>query len=603
MVISALAISFLFWRFENARKVNAIILAEQQAMHQNEERLQAYADETASLYRKLDGAARQVGELMRCIVDNKDYSVRFVNPLLVRCWEITQCHHTTCPVYGRSEGRRCWETTGTLCRCNAPEGDAEKPSACRTCKVYQAARKDSMSFLGESFNEMIVMIADRERALVAANQRLEEANTQAREMTLRAEAATRAKSEFLANMSHEIRTPMTAILGYTNILLGSTKNPEHLEALNIVRRNSDHLLTVINDILDLSKIEVGKLEVERVACPPLRVVTEVVSLMRVWAAEKKVPLKLEFDGPCPEKILTDHTRLRQVLFNLVGNAIKFTETGEVRIIVRLLATNTPQPKICFDVVDTGVGMAADQIDKLFQPFQQADASTTRKFGGTGLGLVISKRLAKLLGGDIIVSSELGKGSTFTVTVDTGPLTGVPLIEHPAEAVADTVAAAVENNPPARLTCRVLLAEDGPDNQRLISLLLKKAGAQVTVVENGKRAMELALATFPGWGRRHGDCAQSFDVILMDMQMPVMDGYEATRRLRAEGYNLPIIALTAHAMEEDMRKCLDAGCDAYLSKPIHREMFLATVAEYAARGQCESGQSPMEEPKPSGQCAS
>ncbi len=294
------------------------------------------------------------------------------------------------------------------------------------------------------------------------------------------ESATRAKSEFLANMSHEIRTPMTAILGYADMLAGQLENPEHLEALNIIRRNGDHLLTIINDILDLSKIDAGKLQVERHACSPAAVAADVVSLMRVRARGKGLALDLEYVGPVPATILTDSVRLRQILVNLVGNAIKFTETGGVRLVVRLAwvpvtpGRDSLEPKLFCEVADTGIGMTAAQIDNLFQPFQQAEASTARRFGGTGLGLAISKRLAAFLGGDITVSSQPGKGSTFSLTIDPGPLEGVALVEHTSEAIAAPAARALSQTPLPQLNCRILLAEDGLDNQRFISFLLEES---------------------------------------------------------------------------------------------------------------------------------
>ncbi len=395
-----------------------------------------------------------------------------------------------------------------------------------------------------------------------------------------AESATRAKSEFLANMSHEIRTPMTAILGYADILADSVDRPEQQEAIQTIQRNSDHLLVLINDILDLSKIEVGKLQVEHLPTCPLAILADVVSLMRVRALAKGLPLKLEYSGPIPQTIQIDPTRLRQILVNLVGNAIKFTEIGEVKIAVRLVDRDTAEPKLQCEVIDTGVGMSPCHLERLFQPFQQADTSTTRKFGGTGLGLVISKRLAALLGGDIAASSALGKGSIFTLTVATGPLEGTALLDQPTEAIAQIV---TKPKPATahrtRLDCRILLAEDGPDNQRLIAFVLRKAGAEVEIAEDGRKAMEKVLATFPGWGRRYDDPQELFDLILMDMQMPVMDGYESTRRLRQQGYKGPIIALTAHAMVEDGQKCLDAGCDDYLPKPFEHRALLEMVSRH------------------------
>jgi PAS domain S-box-containing protein len=395
-----------------------------------------------------------------------------------------------------------------------------------------------------------------------------------------AEAANRTKSEFLANMSHEIRTPMTAILGFADILAESVERPEEQDAIQTIKRNSNHLLGLINDILDLSKIEAGKVQIEGMPTAPLSILADVVSMMRVRADGRGLPLNLEYSSPIPEVIQSDPTRLRQILVNLVGNAIKFTENGEVNIRVCLADRNSAEPKLQCEVIDTGIGIRPEQLERLFQPFQQADASTTRKFGGTGLGLAISKRLAMLLGGDITARSAPGKGSSFTLTINTGPLQGVAMLENATEAIAQVSPHARPGEATKRrLPCRILLAEDGPDNQRLISFVLRKAGAEVEICENGKKAMEKGLSTLPGWGRRYDDSTQPFDIILMDMQMPVMDGYEATRRLRQHGYTGPILALTAHAMTDDMQKCLDAGCNAYLTKPIVREHFLNAIASF------------------------
>jgi PAS domain S-box-containing protein len=396
-----------------------------------------------------------------------------------------------------------------------------------------------------------------------------------------AKAANRAKSEFLANMSHEIRTPMTAILGYADVLADRLDRPEHLEPVNIIRRNGNHLLAIINDILDLSRIEAEKCQIERRPCSPAALLAEVVSLMRVRADDQGLALSLEFAGPLPETILTDATRLRQILMNLVGNAIKFTEAGHVRVVARLADRDAAAPKFVCEVVDTGIGMTPEQVDSLFQPFQQAEASTARKFGGTGLGLAIAQRLAGMLGGEITVHSQLGKGSTFVLTIDPGPLAGVAILDHPGEAIAAPLANGETSGPQPRLHCRVLLAEDGADNQRLISFLLQTAGAEVTAVGDGQQALEKVLATLPGRGPRTAGSCEAFDVILMDMQMPVMDGYEAVRRLRAEGYTGPIVAVTAHAMADDRQKCIDAGCNDYITKPVARDRLIGMLAAYSA----------------------
>ena len=406
-----------------------------------------------------------------------------------------------------------------------------------------------------------------------------------------AESGSRAKSEFLANMSHEIRTPMTAILGYAELLLEDgdiQRAPERrIETIRTIQRNGRHLLQLINDILDVSKIEAGKLELERVRCSPAQIVAEVQSLMQERAQAKNLALRLEFAGPIPETIESDPTRLKQILINLVGNAIKFTERGGVRLVTQLVGRPTQDacadaaaPAVAhsflqFEIIDTGIGMTPAQVSDLFRPFEQGDSSMTRRFGGTGLGLTISQRLAEKLGGAVTVISQPKAGSTFTVTIATGPLDGVPLLDHPAEAPTLQPDTAVAEEPEeAQLNGRILLAEDGPDNQRLIARLLQKAGADVAVVENGKAAVDAALAA------QHD--GRPFDAVLMDMQMPVMDGYEAAQSLRRAGYTGTIIALTAHAMAQDRDKCLRSGCDDYASKPLERRGLLQTIRAHLSR---------------------
>ena len=419
------------------------------------------------------------------------------------------------------------------------------------------------SVLGETpvFVAIILDITERQRI-----------DMELRDSRERAFAADRSKSEFLANMSHEIRTPMTAILGFNDILLDNATGPEDIEAAQTVKQNGEYLIDLINDILDLSKIEAGKIEMEQISCSAHEIIGAVASLMRVRATAKGLPLEVRFDGPIPTTIQSDPTRLRQILINIVGNAIKFTETGSVQIVTRLLNESGEKPKLQFDVIDTGIGITEGGIENLFLAFTQADSSTTRQFGGTGLGLPISKRLVEALGGRISVSSTVGKGSVFSITVTTGPLDDVRLINSLDEAVVDGSEVQVEDCEQSRLDrYRILLAEDGPDNQRLISFILKKAGADVTLADNGQIGMELAIAAMSE--------SHPFDVILMDMQMPVLDGYAATQRLRSEGYTLPIIALTAHAMASDRQKCLDAGCDDYTTKPVARRKLIELVASF------------------------
>ncbi|MFH1419376.1 MAG: ATP-binding protein [Planctomycetota bacterium] len=394
--------------------------------------------------------------------------------------------------------------------------------------------------------------------------------------------ATQAKSAFLANMSHEIRTPMTAIMGFTENMLAPDLSPsDRIKAIHTVRRNGEHLLQLINDILDISKIEAGKLEVERIRCSPVQLVADVRDLMSVRAQQKGLPFDIAYEGEAPETIQSDPTRLKQILVNLIGNAIKFTDKGGVRLVTRLVGTEPSgrmgpsEPMLQFDIIDSGIGMTPEQLDRLFKPFTQADSSTTRKFGGTGLGLMISKHLAEMLGGSITIESKLGEGSRFRASVATGPLDGVRMLDDPTTATIVHPEKASATKPEAdRLDCRILLAEDNATNRVLVTGLLKKAGAKVTAVENGQLAVDAALA---GSSRsREDDSERPFDVILMDMQMPVMDGYEATNLLRQKGYTGPIIALTAHAMASDRQKCIDAGCDDYASKPIDRRAIIQTV---------------------------
>ncbi len=391
------------------------------------------------------------------------------------------------------------------------------------------------------------------------------------------EFASRAKSDFLANMSHEIRTPMTAILGYAETLKSEGNlelaPSERVDAVDTILRNGDHLLAIINDILDLSKIESGKMEIESIPFSVIELVSDVHGLLRIRAEESGLWLGVDFDGAIPEVIESDPTRLRQILMNVVGNAIKFTETGGVKIVTRFEpGVGGRGARVCFDVVDTGIGMSEEQIEKVFTAFSQADSSTTRRFGGTGLGLDISKRLCEMLNGEITLKSAIGEGTTVSVVVDAGSIESVEMIEDPAASTRARKTITAQHGEASRLDCRVLLAEDGVDNQRLISHILRRAGAEVSLAENGKVALESALeAVAEGAG---------FEVILMDMQMPVMSGYESVAELREAGYRGAIIALTAHAMDGDREKCIDAGCDDFASKPIDRAKLIGLIDGYA-----------------------
>ena len=418
---------------------------------------------------------------------------------------------------------------------------------------------------------------------------LEEKNAELGAAKLSAEDANRSKSEFLANMSHEIRTPMNAIMGFTDVLRrGMEENAEkRLEYLDTIHASGNHLVELINDILDLSKIEAGKLELEITECSPYRIMDDVVNMLRVRANQKSIKLECRTPGTIPETIQSDPTRLRQILMNLMGNAIKFTTEGGVMIVAHL-ERGAAGDRIEFDVADTGIGMSEEQLARIFNPFEQADSSVTRRFGGTGLGLSISKRFADAMGGEIRVRSVKGEGSVFTVSLPTGSLDGVRMLDsqEAARLLEDNKQQADSDSTQRRLRpSRVLLVDDGESNRELVSLVLRRLGLEVIEAENGQQAVDRASA-------------ESFDLILMDMQMPVMDGYTAAGRLREMGQTIPIVALTANAMHGDEDKCRKAGCSDFLTKPVNMDKLIDLLTE--ALGEVEADDSAIGLPAAGGE---
>ena len=420
---------------------------------------------------------------------------------------------------------------------------------------------DEHGKLCDAFNAMLDRIESDQQSLEQARDELEtrvqQRTSELRDAVNEARNANRAKSDFLANMSHEIRTPMTSVLGFADLLATADLDQQTMgEFLTAIRRNGQHLLAIINDILDVTKIEAGRVQVERIACSPHDLVQESIALLQPRATEKQINLTLEYKNAVPMTIETDPTRLRQILGNLIANAIKFTSKGSVRVTVFFDDANE---KLLFEIADTGCGIAPENLAKIFQPFTQSDETMTRRFGGTGLGLTISKQLATLLGGDIRFESELDKGTTCTLDIEAGDVTDVPRYQEMSNhVVLQPEANTIENETPLE-GLRLLLVEDGVDNQRFIKFVLKRGGAEVDVAENGLIGMETAI---DAWRR-----GSPYDVILMDLQMPQMDGYTATRLLRDEGYPQPIIALTAHAMSHEHNTCIQVGCDGYATKPI------------------------------------
>ncbi|QDT16941.1 PAS domain-containing sensor histidine kinase [Alienimonas californiensis] len=398
-----------------------------------------------------------------------------------------------------------------------------------------------------------------------------------------AEASNRSKSAFLAHMSHEIRTPLNGILGFADLLRAGDAEPRQAtEYLDTIRSSGDHLLGLINDILDLSKIEAGRVEFDIRPCDPHAILCDVVSLLRVRARQKWIGLELRWTGPAPETIRTDAGRFRQLVTNLVANAVKFTETGAVRVLARVVPGPEGRPAdslLEVAVHDSGEGIPADKLDTIFEPFSQADASVTRRHGGTGLGLPIARALAEGLGGSLTATSALGQGSVFVARVATGDLTDVPTYEGSdgdsirshagpprATAAPPAPAAAVPGNLRGR---RVLVVEDGEVNRRLIRVVLERAGVALDEAADGREGVDAAVAA--------AAAGSPYEVVLMDMQMPVLDGYGAARELRACGFAVPVIALTAHAMDGDREKCLAAGCTDYLPKPIRPDALLSKLS--------------------------
>lgn len=374
-----------------------------------------------------------------------------------------------------------------------------------------------------------------------------------------AERANSAKSQFLANMSHEIRTPIGAIVGFIEILKGtSSLEAEETEYMNIIDRNSQHLLRLIDDILDLSKVEAGKMAIEPLELDLKGFLTEFISQMKLSAAEKNLKFQVMVDSKIPNRIITDVVRLRQILANVVGNAIKFTDRGFVELNIEY-----KNPRLKFSVTDTGVGLTPEQSLKLFRPFAHADSSTTRRYGGTGLGLVLSKKLAQALGGDLVLeSSTLGVGSRFAITIEPTYPSGFSTIDFKQPlAPIHGVKSSAPN--PQLDNMKILVIEDSPDNQYLLEMLLAKTGADLVFKSNGQEGVNEAFSN-------------TFDVVLMDLQMPVMDGHQATRELRQGNFAKPIIALTAHAMEKERKNCMKSGFSDYLTKPINKEALMEAL---------------------------
>jgi signal transduction histidine kinase len=477
-------------------------------------------------------------------------------------------------------GRRLKKIAAYFCRATDQQQDV-----CFT--PLQTRSQDEIGLLAKSFNRLRgklenlyktldAQVRKRTFELQQVNERLrhkmsecQQAEERATILAHEASAANRAKSDFLANMSHELRTPMNAIMGFSQVLSEEDLKQEHQSYLKMIASNSQNLLMLINDILNYSKIESGKLEVENRQCRIGELITDIESMLRPGAAQKNIAFEILQCDPIPEVIRTDSLRLRQCLTNLISNAIKFTETGHVYVNITL-QHHHGDAFVRFDVEDTGIGVPEEKLQLIFESFTQADSATTRKYGGTGLGLSITRQLVELLGGRISVVSTEGRGSVFTIEIPAGvqwPDEDAPVwnkylpVDEINEMLETEKGTAMYNG-------KVLVAEDNPSNQKLMAILLQRMGLEVILAGDGLEAVE--------------QCGeQSFDIILMDMQMPNMNGYDATRQLRSQGLKTPIIAVTANAMTGDEQKCMDVGCDRYLSKPIDRNKLDELVGQYLA----------------------
>jgi signal transduction histidine kinase len=391
---------------------------------------------------------------------------------------------------------------------------------------------------------------------------LELACTQLAEAVETAKSADRSKSRFLANMSHEIRTPMNAVLGLATALLDETIAPDHRRSIETIHDSADILLRLINEILDFSQIEAGRVKLEAVPFSPRKLVRDTVDLIRARAAEKGLAVRTGWDDRIPETLRGDEGRIRQVLVNLAGNAVKFTEQGQIVVSVQVLDRTEADVTLAWRVSDTGIGISPVALQALFQDFSQADETISRRYGGTGLGLAISRRLVEMMGGTIEAQSSPGAGSVFSFRLTLPVAASPPVVEDVTGASDDALRDALTA---LGRRMRVLLAEDNPTNQFVVHQMLKGFAIDVDVAGNGREAVERA-------------CASHYDLIYMDMRMPEMDGPEAAREIRRRGISTPIVAFTANAFEEDVRACRSAGMDDFITKPVRKAVFVGTTCK-------------------------